>query len=776
MTISSISTVEDIREYIKKIVKAHKPDANLEKGFPLYDLLIEPFAQVIYNEREYVNITSNIARVLPLFDDEGDLLYPEYEDYLLNKYFIGIEDIDRTLYTIYFYFDKKCDFYVKPGSTITYNNVTFNINPTVAIAADTEWSQDARGHYFPVQVYSSDNSDSITGSTDAWDVTSINLEISPDPEYGDAELLFVFNSSTISTTFTPIVTLDILKNSISNRSFSNPRAIRYHIDTNSGFYQSSLIQYKILKYADKHYVDTYKTLVDSGGDFSNVKVSGKGKVLLDYGIQNYVTPITMEYLTESSNYYFSEHAVISNDSQRQIQTLYLTGANYDSMDGEYLYWEIATVAAIPNIVFYDGSAVEVARGICPAATGGYTTVNQVGGSGISGYAYIKWKVDVAYNILNKVAGLNAPIYKFPFNNDRGVLAPVALFYNSNTATSLLEANLLKTDLDNNDSSLVITEERSTPVFFDNGFFTVESDTYSQIEWIELEGLSVANSDFYTLYWSKGVSGTLDFYSDPSMGTAYKVAEASLAGLNAAPPYITVAISQYNNSGITGNASLINSNADNDTDNIIYPKSNVVGFDNNNLFIKLFVKTGSEKQYHNQTCYMVYKGTNNTYLESAQAIFSDDDNREITSGIEVGPMKGMLFTLYYNSDYVMPYKANSTANQAKYEDLLEELESYFSTYSGNISDIDFQQLSSDIFATTGMYFLKLDYTVPTQRGHLVTGTIDLNDEDYASLDWATHIQTELTNGIDAAYYALAPLKEAVVTVEKIYKPVLVRASL
>ena len=121
MSLTTLSNLADIEAYLQNHIKSVLPDVNVMPGYPLYDLLIKSSAEIIYKERNYVNVINNISKLTNLFDTAGNLLYPQYRDLLLNKYFIGSEEIDAVVYSIDLVFNQACSL----GLTIFFISIKF---------------------------------------------------------------------------------------------------------------------------------------------------------------------------------------------------------------------------------------------------------------------------------------------------------------------------------------------------------------------------------------------------------------------------------------------------------------------------------------------------------------------------------------------------------------------------------------------------------------------------------------------------------------------------
>ena len=181
-----------------------------------------------------------------------------------------------------------------------------------------------------------------------------------------------------------------------------------------------------------------------------------------------------------------------------------------------------------------------------------------------------------------------------------------------------------------------------------------------------------------------------------------------------------------------------------------------------------MNTGAHNVYDGEVVYLVYGGTDQFKLLNAHNGFNDPANMEVGCSVNVSPYRPVIFSIYFNRDYIMPY-ANTSTMLARYGTLFNELEAYFSNYVGLPSDIDFQTLASTMHIRTGLYVKRLDYSVCSQRGHIVRGTVDIGDESTAGIVWAD-IQNYLAETVDVSHTADV-ITEATATNETLYKPIL-----
>ena len=276
------STLSDIIESIVDIVKSRVPSANVEAGYPLYDLVIAPFADIIFSERNSVDILRQVSAVLPLFDDEGYLKYPEYEEQLRSRFFMFEEGQDSVPSEIDLRFKRPYSFSISVSSYIILGTTSVLVYPIIVSADDPDWKESGGYFLYSVPIQEIIGLFSISSS---WDTSAINIAIE-----GDGELLGAVSSSAqLGVNGSPAtLTLDNIQKSISNRSYSNERAIKYHLGYDIYFSPDSLHKFMVFGSNDTIFVEAYeriyKTSPTTGESIPvQVRSGGKGKLMLDYG-------------------------------------------------------------------------------------------------------------------------------------------------------------------------------------------------------------------------------------------------------------------------------------------------------------------------------------------------------------------------------------------------------------------------------------------------------------------------------------------------------------
>ena len=801
MALTKLSTIPDIIAYMQSIIRQHRPLANVEQGFPLYDMLIEPFADLFYRERIYLYDIDKLADMVSLFDDSGNLLYPEYADFLINKYFIGTEDIQGAVHTIYFYFSAKCDFSIGPNSFISYNTTTFTIDPVSISKSDSSWEAGEGGTCrIAITIVGQVNSTytlSPTSSVSApWNTDNVRITIGMP---NGTTFQGARNVSTLTGVTSPVVTLDLLKNSVSNRSYSNTRSINYFLKVNTAFTPDKLKQSKVLKYKDKFFIDNYVDIVsrDKGADLehTSIKLSGMGKVLLDYGNDFYVSEALLEYVGSNDFFPLVEPVTITGDDHNQIQTLHVTGADATNTSNGYLFYKLTLDKAAQTITVEFHKTVP--GGLVATAvyteTGGderyymkghYMTIVESAGSGIGGEIYVKWQENLALWTGRVMGDLTPAFYRVKFPWTKGVIAPVALVEShdpttgeSTPDTALAIANAINDSLTTtaftmNSGFKVLLTGTKYKVLNDDNFLFVGGD---------ISGVSLANSSLFSLAWEVDTHNTLPIPTAAAPCAAalkiYKSSERTLQNLvayvdlDAYTTYTNIPLQPYPlpaGSGITGTVTLSAVIEDKDDQNYIVPKSSIAGFSNDYLYLNLSINEGAQNQYDGKYAYLVYAGTDEAALTNSQNGFNDPANMETSCVLNVSPYRGLIFSTYFDRDYIMPF-ADTTAARARYLTFFAELESYFDTYTGAVSSIDFKALSSLMHSKTGLYMKRLDYTVCTQRGHLIRGIIDIGDEETEKIIWGD-IQQVIADTVDTSHPQNV-ITEAIATNEALYKPIL-----
>lgn len=310
---------EVIEELITR-VKQGDVNASIQPGTPLYDLLVYRFADVITDERELINILTNVARVSPMFGEDGQLLseYSDMDTFLTDRFFLSRPEDNAVYDTLYLRFSDRAGLNVLPGSRVWYGSLQLDVRPT-HIPYDSElWKgvmvNDRKLYEHPVEINIRLDTDEYIPATDAW--------ITGDVKIKTDKFMFVLgarSTKSVSSVVTPKVTLEYLRNSISNRSMSNPRAILYNIRSNLGFSPDQLVKAAVLPVSDRCLIERRKVLfqdnsaseaseINPGRTASDFKtltaiVAGDAKVMLDYGTTLYRAPVKAVVLDRSDPLY-----------------------------------------------------------------------------------------------------------------------------------------------------------------------------------------------------------------------------------------------------------------------------------------------------------------------------------------------------------------------------------------------------------------------------------------------------------------------------------------
>lgn len=814
MALTTLSTPQDIEQYIIGIVKGIRPDANTAAGFPLYDIIVRSYRDIVYNERNIVNVAGNIARVLPLFDDAGNLLYPELKDSIIDRFFINTNTETRTLATIKMYFNKRCNFSTPTGSKVSLGGVFLELLPKWVSADGDEWEQDTLGYYVFAEVYTDDNTQQATiPASDAWDFSAVAFSY----QTPGAQISKIVTTTVINTVITPVLTLDTVKNSISNRSWSNKRALNYNLRNNTAVHSEQLKKYEILRYSDTCFIDGYQILSENALTSEQViaKVSGHAKTLLDYGTDLYVTPVTLEYIPYPQQERFEDYSVkLSDDSYSQIQRVTLGGvtdANSDVLRPGTLYLLITSTYApgqhyIQFTLYKDAACT---TGVAQSAVisinstkSGLASLTSLSSSGVFGAVYFNYSADVTSSAPIIVSRITNTVYKANIPDSAGVILPVALIASTDTATASSLAQAYLTKLGSSSVDDIIPYGSSAEAIFDNAGFTVEDDVDNQVQTIGVDpafpsayrGFMPQDTLHNTLYWRvvKSVTTvTVSISLDPEfLDPTRLVAQGSADNTYTAGT--TISLTSYNSMAMafkvifSKNFADIVSNVL--TGNRVLPAGSILGFANNKLYLGTRIVTGEVSQYHNKTAYLVYYGTNPQYMQDAQAVFSSPSNIEVANNILAAPFKGVSFTTYYHQDYIYPYRpkqdsytpgeaaiqAAVEALRAKYVNAQIALRTFFADYTGRLSDINFSNVCRDIYSSTGIYVKRLDYTLITQRGYLIRGHVDISLDITSTFDFNAII-AQIETGVDNAmlgpnFGAVVDTRESAITSEHIYKPV------
>lgn len=319
-----------VQELITRVKQAN-PNASVVPGTPLYDLLVYHLADVITEERQLVNVLTNIARVSPMFGDDGKLL-PEFADmdqYLTDRFFLSRPESSEIYDTLYLRFLSKTGIRILAGSSVWYGDLQITVAPTFIPEDSPFWKFEVYDGGFvyshPVDIALRLDVETTIPATEDWVTGGVQFESST-----PTLILGAVSRKAVNTVAAPEVTFEYLRNSISNRSLSNPRGILYNLRTNLGFNPDKLLRAKVMHTMDASFIERRKILFNdtmtdpdsslhgfgrtdtSGFRLLTAVVSGDGKILLDYGAGLYISPVEAVHIDRSDPLYSNLNPMIKD--------------------------------------------------------------------------------------------------------------------------------------------------------------------------------------------------------------------------------------------------------------------------------------------------------------------------------------------------------------------------------------------------------------------------------------------------------------------------------
>ena len=198
MALSNLSTIADIEAYLKSIILSVRPTANLASRTPLYDILIRGQAEIVLAERRNLDDVYRILRVLPLFGDDGSLLYPDMEEELLDRFMMAIDPVTRATVAVRLFFNKRCAFTIAANSYLSYSGISLEVMPAAVSENEDLWLQESNGWSYPIEIFT----DTVLESqaipvTTAWSLAALKVT----SETG--QVFQASNRTIINTTSTP---------------------------------------------------------------------------------------------------------------------------------------------------------------------------------------------------------------------------------------------------------------------------------------------------------------------------------------------------------------------------------------------------------------------------------------------------------------------------------------------------------------------------------------------------------------------------------------------
>ena len=329
------SRSEVIDEIITR-VKQMNPTASIIPGTPLYDLLVYHFADVITEERELVNIATNIARVSPMFGDDGKLKeeYADMDTYLTDRFFLTRPEYNEVYDTLYLKFSKATGVNILAGSSVYYNSVKLAVLPTFISSDSPLWKKAIENgkpvYLHPVNIDLASNTDTFIPATNQWVTGGIKISTG-----SRVFILGAESKKAVNTYVQPEVTLEYLRDSISNRSLSNARSILYNLRNSLGFNPDKLVKARVMHTMEPEFIERRKILFSdpvaenttlndrmgaTAGGYRTMSavVSGDGKILLDYGVSLQTAPVDAVHIDRSDPLYSELNPFIEDKNPNRI--------------------------------------------------------------------------------------------------------------------------------------------------------------------------------------------------------------------------------------------------------------------------------------------------------------------------------------------------------------------------------------------------------------------------------------------------------------------------
>lgn len=813
----------EIRDRIKNSIIRSKPDASLAPGTPLSDIMLTRLPEIISEERQLVNVTANIARVAPMFDNTGVLLpeYNDYAQYLNERFFLTPPDDIDVLDTVYLVFNKKGNISVIPGGVIYVSSAVVPVKPVQIYLNSALWIQTDTGFIHPVQVQTNSlETGFFIPATSEWVTGDLDYR-SDDPT---VILTGAVSKKNISTTAAAPVTLDNIRNSISNRSLSNRRAVKYNLGNRSVFSPAVLKKAEVMHVSDPAFIERRQLVFTDPKYALSVIVSGNGKVLLDYGNALRIAPVTLEYIPRTDPVYedLNRLTVVDNPFNiiRDIVLEGLTAANsdngilYGTADSEY---NEITAVRVFTITWYKASTMLEADKVCSGQyTMSYAAENETysnmdielteeNSSGITGMVSVVLTPDIDISGLPesfRVVSDTMSLYRISTAN-LGLLSPVSL-----GASDAMED--LKVILESSAVTDILPAYTGAAALLPGTKVIPRDDTEQQIASLTVNGVPDGGflpTDILTnkIYWrvktvtSGGESAKYFMLSvEPTFSVRSKLITRTvipdtyasgdsliLEYLAGSPFYATVVFS-VDYADITD---------DTGSDNYLTLPGNFKAVSNNGIVISFNASSGAANQHDGTTAYLLYYGTlYDPFIRSVEA-FTSTAYAEAGQTLIPSPFRPVVFNCSYAAEYIQPFIENRDYSTdpdsarltamledtlSRYTNLLAELELYMSNYTGNPEQLNMAVMASELQAKTGLLLRKLDYTLFTQRGIPVRGSVNTDSYGRNTLQWSdivSEISRRETESDSMRYVAVPSVeRDALTTVSGMYKPVFSRVRI
>lgn len=833
------SRSEVIEELITR-VKQGDANASIQPGTPLYDLLVYRFADVITDERELVNILTNVARVSPMFGDDGQLLdeYADMDTYLTDRFFLAKPEDNAVYDTLYLRFSDRAGLNVLPGSRVWYGSLQLDVRPTYIPYDSTLWKavmvNDRKLYEHPVEINIRLDTDEYIPAADSW--------ITGDVKIKTDKFLFVLgarSTKSVSSVVTPKVTLEYLRNSISNRSMSNPRAILYNLRSNLGFSPDQLVKAAVLPVSDRCLIERRKVLFQdtvqetsvtnpgrTASDFKTLTaiVGGDAKVMLDYGTALYKAPVKAVVLDRSDPLYSELNPLMCvHNPHDSVTEINVQGA--ERVTGHIM---LSAPEPVPGLSGSLQNAVRTLTAHVEAEVDtvddngvAHTSVTELTGSAaISGTAsgsfriwlrraaaepgtalraegWLSYTLDT--EILEATENNALKSAEFEYHRDNytlfridtsglGLLSPVSVGTEEDLGAvqTILESSdpddllLPGTAASASAPGTSLRVHRGTHPLFESACFRLGKP--------EVAGNALLRTAAPRIYWKVVTSATAgadrylvlstdpDYVDDP-IGV-YKIAQTPDCMTDCQLDTNLILRLRYNLADLVEWENIYNDLREQ------YFTVPEVFIRNSNRYLIFAMNPNGSSLVQDFDTWLLYYGTNPELMTKAQELFLNRRLAEVGTRIAVSPFRPVVFTAYWGRDYTAQYVPEEDPDddtgrydeiRSKFVDLLAWIENYMSSYSGKISDIDFAAVVADGQNATGILLKRLDWTLYTQRGYTVRGRLDINLDKECRIDWNKDVLETVTLQIDKDPAFTEEEKEMFVTDEKLYRPVFSRVG-
>lgn len=803
------SVVKLIKELIAR-VNSSNPNIVLAEGSPVYELLIKKYADFISEERNLVNVLTNIARVAPMFDEYGKLL-PEYKDMeeaLLERFFVALPETNEIITTVYLGFSQKDNIFIKK-SPIYYNSTVLYLKACRININSPLWYLKNGVYYHPIPMTTLAEEEIFIPATNSW--------IIGDVEYNSGNLqtvpLSAESKQIINTNTSRELTLDYLQDSISLRSYSNARSLRYNLKTNSVFRYDKLLRNNILTAHNAEYIERRKIIYEDSTEFIEAVVGGDCKLMLDYGVELEIEEVELEYLPADHPLYqdLTEFNIIENP-YNILSCVYLTSLtdlNIDKIRGAFYLkpcrvarttdlnydFYIELYAEIDSLIpLYTSSSIVIEDNCLPNIT---LTFYKPEDFTPHGFCVCSYSNDYFNHYSNKRLLINYAknsLYRVN-TSSLGLFCPLAL-------GSLAEATAIKNKLVSTLTEDIIKKDTKATALYPEGNFLASGTHAEVIQSITIKdnnlGLLFGSSSYRT-YWAITSLSTGGLKLSLSTDPTFTNSENILAVVPIPENYVAgqIIISPLVNR--EGSVSVTFSRnfeeipqCSSSYDNFIFMPGQFLKIANDYLVYSMNSLQGATNAGDREKKHLLYLRTPLTYLNASQQMLLSKQALELGSRIRVAPFRPIIFTVYYSTEYFSPFIIDKeytdpalseklAAIKHKYVDMLVYLSNYFSNYKASILDLDFSQLSADVYNTTGLFLKKLDYVLCTQRGNLLRGQVDINMETSSYLNWE-EIEARILTEVDIyctpernKFFIDSEL-ESCITVSELYRPVFSKLSL